>query len=284
MKKYIQYLSVAVAALLLCACEKMAPSKAEVEAGFEALSALPTLSISGNPTCDAINGIVSVPVSVSGLTSDMKDLSIGIMTSQDPTFASSKFIAVENPTNGNVTMNGSVTANNTFYVKAVAASPKGGTVFSNVITVNVPDIPLYYKVPGKYTGHAVSEAYGDEYDNVLTIVADEEDPQHLCRIYGIEPYYQNAGHDLDKGENYVEAIIDEASNSLIIPIGAEIHYEGRSVAGLNSSSMSEATAFDSIKLKLTGSGDLYRFEAFYTLTPAGEAEDAYAGDITYKRN
>lgn len=279
MKRYIQLLSVlALSVATLASCSKLAPSKAEVEAGFDAAAALPTLAISGAAECDAINGVVTVPVTVSGLPADLTDLSLGLLSSTDPTFASSKFVAVENPANGTVSMNGAVTANTTYYVKAVAASPKGGTAYSEVITVDVPDIPLYYKVPGAYSGTIVSDAYGDVYNNTLTITSDEEDPENYCYISGIEPYYTGKGI-----ANKVQAQIDEASNSLIIPMGADINYNGKYLVGLNAAHMDDASGYAAITFKMTASGDLYLVNGFFTFDASDEAEDAYGGDVTFKR-
>lgn len=284
MKRYFNVLSViAAATLLLASCSKLAPSKAEVEAGFDAAAALPTLAISSNVECDAIKGVITVPVTVSGL-SDTKDLSMGLLTSIDPYFASSKFVAVENPANGTISMNGSVTANSKYYVKAVAASPKGGNVYSEVITVDVPDIPLYYKAPGKYAGTVISDAYGDEYANVITITSDEEDPEHYCYISGIEPYYYGKGKSKETdGTNWVKATIDEAKGCLIVPIGADINHGGRTLQGFNAPHGDDADDYAAITFKVTATGDFYRYEGFYTLTASGSAEDMYAGDVTYKK-
>lgn len=283
MKKYIQYFFVAATALLLASCAKIAPSKADVEAGFAAPTALPTLTISGNAVCDAAKGTVSVPVTVSGLPADVEGLSLGIVTSLDPAFGSSKFVPVENPADGSVTMQGTVTPNSTWYVKAVAASPTGGYSASEVITVAVPDVPLWVKVPGAYSATVVSEAYGDEYDNTIYVIADEEDPEHIVWIGGIEPYYASKGQTGESLEsNYVQASIDEQNGCLVVANGADINYGGRFLAGLNDKSEATATKYAPITFKMQKDGSLYRFEAFYTMTPAGQPEDAYFGDVVYK--
>lgn len=284
MKKYIQYLSVAAAALLLASCAKLAPGKAEVEAGFDAPAALPALSLGTLVECDALNGVATVSVTVSGLPADLTDLSLGMLSSTDPSFSSSKFVPVAEPAEGTVEMNAAVSANSTYYLKAVAASPKGGTVYSDVITVSVPDIPLWAKASGTYTGTVLSDAYGDSYANVLTISSDEEDPEHYCYISGIEPYYYSKGYTLEKnGRNYVRAEIDEESGCLIVPLGADLSLGGSYLLGLNAPHYTEASAYAPITFKMTASGDLYRAEGFYTVTEDDEIEDAYAGGVTYKR-
>lgn len=282
--KRLAYIPVLAAALLFASCAKIAPSKAEVEAGFSAPTALPTLSISPNVECDAINGTISVPVTVSGLPADLTDFSLGLLTCAKPDFANTKFVPVANPADGSIVMKGSVTANATYYVKAVAASLTGGTVYSDVITVDVPDIPLYYKVPGTYSGKVISDAYGDEYDNVLVITPDEEDPEHYCIISGIEPYYYGKGHSKEKdGTNWVIATINEEKNCLVVPLGADINYGGRSLLGFDAPHAADAENYAAITFKMLASGDLYQLEGFYTLDDEGSPEDMYAGDVTFKR-
>ena len=283
MKRYIQYFFVAASALLLASCGKIAPSKAEVEAGFAAPTALPTLTISGDAVCDAVEGTVSVPVTVSGLPSNVEGFSVGLMTSRDPSFKESKYVPAENAADGTVTMVGTVTPNSTWYVKAVAASPTGGYVATEAISVAVPDVPLWVKAPGTYAAKVVSEAYDDEYENTIYVVADEEDPQHVVWIGGIEPYYASKGQTGEKLEsNYVKATVDEKNGCLVVANGADIHYGGRSLAGLNDTSMEAATKYAPITFKMQKDGNLYRFEAFMTITPSGEPEDAYFGDVVYK--
>lgn len=284
MKRYFNILSViAAASLMLASCSQLGPSKAQVEAGFDAPTALPSLTITGAPVCDALNGIVNVPVTVDGLA-DATGLEIGILSSTDPTFKTSKFVAMENPTSGAVTMQGAVTANTTYYLKAVAASPKGGSTSSDVVSVDVPDIPLYAKAPGTYTASFASEAYGDLYNNTIYIVADEEEPTEYVWIGGIEPYYADGGYSgEDFDYNYVLASVDEENGCLVVALGANAHLGGRMIAGLNTDSMETATKYAPVTFKMTKSGDLYRYEAFQTLKSDASAEDSYEGNVTYKR-
>ena len=270
MKRYFNILSViATASLLFASCSQLAPSKAEVEAGFSPLTPLPTLTIAGAPVCDALNGTVTVPVTVDGLSANAGVLEVGILSSTDPSFKSSKFKAVENPTSGTVNMVGAVTANTTYYIKAVASSPTGGTAYSDVITVDVPDIPLYAKAPGTYSG---------------TVVSDDEEPTKYVWIGGIEPYWAGEGAPgKDFDYNYVLASVDEENGCLVVAVGADLHLSGRMIAGLNSDHMSTATNYAPLTFAMTKSGDLYRANAFMTLMSNGDAEDCYAGGVTYKR-
>jgi len=285
MKRYIQFLSVVAAAgMLVASCAKVAPSKAEVEAGFTAATALPTLAISASVECDAVNGVITVPVTVSDLPADMTGLSIGVMTCKDENFGSSKFVATEVAANGTFSMQGAVTANAKYYVKAVAVSPTGGATYSDVITVEVPDIPVAYKALGSYTATFESEAYGDEYTNTIHVMAYEDDPLHYVWIAGIEPYYAEKYPGTDLDFNYVRASVDEKSGCLVVAVGEDVHLGGRSLYGLNATNMEDATKYTTITFKYMDSGNLYRYEAFQTVKSDGSAEDSYFGDVTYTVN
>lgn len=284
MKRYFKTLSIISAVVMLFAsCQKLAPSKAQVEAGFTAPTAVPTLSI-GNVECDAINGIVNVNVTVSGLPANKDGLSVGILSSLSPDFLDSKFVEAADLSDGNVVMKGAVTANSTYYVKAIASSPTGGSSSSSVVTVEVPDIPLYYKAPGVYVGTVDSEAYGDSYTSTIYIVADEDDPEHIMWIGGIEPYWADNGYTGQNFDlNYVMATVDEEKGCLVVALGEDAHLGGRVIAGLNAASMDDATSYAPVTFKMTATGDFFRAEAFQTVMSDGSAEDSYAGNTTYKR-
>ena len=283
MKKHIIFLSVALAALTLVSCDKLSPSKAEVEAGFDAPIALPTLTIA-NPEADPANGVVNVTVTVSGVPSDASDIVLGVMTSMDPTFATSKFVAVENVADGTFSMQGTVTPNATYYVKAVASSLRSGSSYSEVLTVAVPKIPLWVQVPGTYVAHVVSEAYDDEdYEEAtIFVIPDEKDPQHYVWIAGIEPYWAVAkgytGEKLDY--NYVRASIDEKNECLVIAAGSDIHLGNRTIRGLDAPTQEEASKYAPLTFKMMPGGNLYRANGFHTFA-GDELEDIWKGDATY---
>lgn len=285
MNNNIKYLFLATT-LFFASCAKLAPSKDEVEAGFDAPVKLPTLSISDKVECDAMNGVATTTVTISGLPANTDGLTIGMLSSltEDFAYASCKFVPMENISEGTVQMKASIMANRTYYLKAVAASLKGGSSYSEVVSVSVPDIPFWAKIAGTYVGTVVSEAYGDEYDNVLVVSLSEEDPEHYCYISGIEPYYNSEGYNMEKyGLNWVMAEIDEESNCLIVEVGADMHLGGLSLYGWNAASMEDATDFAPITFTLTDDGDLFQDGGFYSMDPDGAAEDAYAGNVTYFR-
>ena len=283
MNNNIKYLFLATT-LFFASCAKLAPSKDEVEAGFDAPVKLPTLSISDKVECDAMNGVATTTVTISGLPANTYGLTIGMLSSLTEDFASCKFVPMENISEGTVQMKASIMANRTYYLKAVAASPKGGSSYSEVVSVSVPDIPFWAKIAGTYAGTVVSEAYGDEYDNVLVVSLSEEDPEHYCYISGIEPYYYSNGCSLEEnGLNWVMAEIDEESNCLIVEVGADLHLNGVSLYGWDAAYLDDVTAFAPITFALTDDGDLFQAGGFYSVDDEGAAEDAYAGNVTYFR-
>ena len=162
---------VAVASFALVSCNKEAPSKAEVESGFAPLKSLPALTIGDDLTYAPKAGKLSVSVTISGLDTSLDSLVVGLLTSETEDFASSKFVAIENPADGTVVADGSVNPSTNYFVKAVAACTSG-TVYSNVITASVPDVEWYYKLPRAYAG-TVEDYWGDEYEVTITATFDE---------------------------------------------------------------------------------------------------------------
>ena len=282
MKTYIKYLSVALAALAFVSCDKLAPSKSEVESTFSSPEALPTLTI-GNAVADAVHKAVNVSVTVSGMPADASNIILGVMTSLDPTFASSRFVAAKEVADGTFTMQGAVSPDATYYVKAVATSLKSGASYSDVIKVDVPKVPFWAQLPGSYVGHVESDVFdGFVYDNTLIVTGDEKDPEHFVWIANIDPYWAN-----DKGKtgetlecNYVRASIDEKNRSLVVDLFADIHLDGRTVCGLDASSYSEATEYAPLVFKVQPDGSLLCVGAYMTIN-GNAGENCWGGDVTY---
>ena len=282
MKTHIKFLSVSLAVLAFASCDKLAPSKAEVEATFSSSEVLPTLTI-GNLVLEPSHKIVNASVTVSGVPSDASDIVLGVMTSLDPTFSAGKFMAVENVVDGTFTMKGAVSPDATYYVKAVAASLKSGASYSDVIKIDVPKVPFWAQLPGTYVGHVESELNdGQAYDNTIIVTSDEKDPEHYVWIANIEPYWAN-----DKGKtgetleyNYVRASIDEKNKCLVVGFDADIHLGGRTVRGLDAASIDDAEYFVPLEIRVLKDGGLY-FEFAYVTMAGGALENAWAGGVTY---
>lgn len=290
MKKIFKYLPV-VAVLAFASCSKDAPSKSEVEAGFDSFDGvLPTVTIAASATeVDPVAGYASVELTFSGLTAEALDsLSVGLLAATDSTFANATFTATE-PVDGSVVLKGKVTPNSTCYLRGVVASLQG-TVFSDVVKVEVPDIPFYQKIVGQWGATVVSGYDDTEYENVIHIVADETSPEGLCLIYGIDPFLfsQGIGVNTQSPVNVVKAMIDNdkctltiANQSLLFANANASYY----FVGFDAPSAEAAENFANLVISLTEDGKgLYIENGFGLLSVAGgEAGlyDYYAGGVTY---
>lgn len=276
---------IAAASVALLSCNKEAPSKAEVESGFTPVTqSLPTVTISNSGVvCDALSGIANVNITVTGLDTTLDSLEVGVLSSASEDFLTTKFAKVDNPADGTLTVPAIVTANKTYYLKAVVSSTIG-SVFSDVISIDVPDIPFWAKIAGKWACSIESEAYGDEYDNVMTLMNNPDDPQNEVYVIHLEPYYNGR-----YGANYgypdyfwCVATIDNDKNSFSIPVGATYHYVARSIVGLDSDSMNTATKYAPLVFSLVDDDTLLQVNAFQTFD-GDEAEDSYIGNVVYTR-
>jgi hypothetical protein len=282
MKIHIKYFSVVLAALAFVSCDKLAPGKAEVESNFATPKVLPSLTI-GEAVADAAHKVVNVSVTVSGMPADASDIELGVLTSLDPAFASSRFVAAKEVADGTFIMQGAVTPDATYYVMAVATSLESGASYSDVIEVAVPKVPFWAQLPGSYVGHVESELEDSQkYDNTLIVVADEKDPEHYVWIADIEPYWAyDGGHSGETLEfNYVRASVDEANKCLVIADRADIHLGGRIVRGVDAVSIYDAEYYAPIVFEVLKDGSLYRKNA-YTTYAGGDLENSWGGDVTY---
>lgn len=286
MKNIFKSVFVAALAFAAVACNKAVPEKSEVEAGFAAKAPVPTAVIDAESfSSDGLTA--TVKVSFTGITKEAMDsLSIGLVYGTDPTFASSKFEAVEDLKDGSYTLTVTAVTNTKMYFMAAAANV-GGTCYSEVLEKDIPDLPFHVKVVGTYVGTVVSEAYGDQYSNKIEIIVDEENPTE-CIISGIEPYWLGEGRKYPTS-NYCIGIIDDEASTITVPMESVLNFSttnDKFVIGANSDSWKTATAFADIVFKGTADGNLYRYEAMRTYAfdaDSGEyaPEDQYAGDVTY---
>lgn len=277
---------VAVASFALVSCNKEAPSKAEVEKGFDPITkSLPTVTIGNEVTCDAVNGVANVNITLSGLDTSLDSLEVGVLSSTTEDFLVNKFAKVANPADGTLSVPAIVTANKTYYLKAVVSSTIGA-VYSEAITVDVPDIPFWAKLAGNWACTISSEAYGDEYENVVTLINNPENPENEVFVLHLEPYYYSKYGDSEYGYPdyfWCVATIDNEKNCFSIPVGASYNYGGRMIAGLDSDSMKTATAYAPVVFSIVDDDTLLQENAFQTVKSDGSAEDSYVGKVTYKR-
>lgn len=280
MKNIVRIASALALVVLAASCSKMSPSKSEVEAGFSGKYSgnLPEVAIIGTPECDAIKGIVKVNVSVSGITEALGKVSVGVLSSSKESFNETKCGEIEVSQDGTYEISGSVSANSTWYIKATA-STSYGCAYSDAIKIAVPDIPFYYKIAGTWAGSVSSLAYGDDYTSKIEIVLDEEDPENVCYVGNLEPYYVSKGYVLEEGFNYVTGIIDNDNSQIILATGSSFHLGGRMYFATNSDG--EVLDYDVMKLSADGSS-LVRENSFKTITSDYEAEDWYSPAV-YKK-
>lgn len=294
MNKIFKLLPLA-AAIALASCTKDAPSKSEVEAGFAKYDGpMPTVTISDKAESDPMAGKATVEVTFTGLSNELKGLSFGVLSDTDPTFADAKFTKLVDLADGTVKVDAKVSAGKTNYIRGVVAF-EGGTVFSDVLEVAVADVPFYTKIPGKYTGEIYS--YGTEEDITVTwtIVADTADPEHKCRIYGIEPYYYSKGYgkDTNKKLNSVEGVIDPEARTITIKdrsyISLSTSTDDYFVRGVDAPKVSDAEYYADLVLQLDA--DCLSFNlvnGFQTITisvETGESDvfNQYDGGVTFSK-
>lgn len=292
MKNILKYLPV-IAVLAFASCSKDAPSKSEVEAGFDNFDGvLPTVTIATSTSeVNPVGGYASVELTFKGLTAETLDsLSVGLLADTDSTFANASFTATD-AVDGSVVLKGKVTPNSTCYLRGVIASLQG-TVFSDVLKVEIPDIPFHQKIIGQWGATIISEADGSKYNNIINIVADETTPEGLCRIYGIDPFLfsQGIGTNTQSTANVVEALIDNDTYTLTIA-NQSLLLSGTSASyllvGFDAPSLETAEKYCNVVMSLTEDGKgLYLENGFGLFQIAGESSglyDAYAGGITYTK-
>lgn len=244
MKKIFKTVAlIAAASVALLACNKEAPSKAEVEKGFTPFKAsTPTVSIDvDNYTFDNVKGIASVSLTISGVSADCDSLSVGFLTTTDSTLKTTKFFPVEGvAADGTFTIDTvSVITGKRNYIVA-AASTLAGTSLSEVLVLDIPDIEWYKKLPitgegtKSYYAH-LADYWGDEYDS--TIKVSYNPTTHEVRFDDFEPYnlskkrstYTIGIADIDDVENpTVNFAVDATAGTFFFdsPVAGLIDYYG----------------------------------------------------------
>ena len=135
------------------------------------------------------------------------------------------------------------------------------------------NIPFYGKIGGTWKGKVTSLAYGDEYDSVISIMLDEEDPENVCYVCDIEPFYVSKGFTYKKtGYNVIQASIDAENQQIVIATGSDMTLGGL----LFYATDLEGTVVGQATLKLSADGSsLVMAEAFY-IVAEGKPEDWYS--------
>ncbi len=283
MKKIIKLLSVLALGFILASCSKEAPGKSEVEAGFNQFSGTPPQLSLGQVTVDAAAGVAEVELTISGLSSYYV---VGMLSSTDPDFASSNFVAVESPSNGTIKAKAKVAPNSIYYLRAAAGTPESASAYSSVVSVRVPDVPFYAKIRGTYSGSTTAYTSGTTYTSVITVMAHPEDPENKCIITDFNPQWVENGYSYAESEgvyNWLEAVIDSENNTIVIPDDTAMNLGDRTARGLDAPEYEDAGYYDDIYLVLGEDGSsLVRKNAYAVATPSG-LEQVFNGTVYAKQ-
>ena len=138
-----------LSAAVFASCNK-ALEKDEVEAGFAPAPAVPKVTNLAVTSVNEVEKIAVLTATVEGITEGMENVEVGFMSSTDPSFQSSAAMLVD-PANGTITAAVSVVPGATNHFVAMAATD-GGASYTEVVSYDVPDIPMYAKLSTAYAG------------------------------------------------------------------------------------------------------------------------------------
>ncbi len=162
--KTARYFALAIIALLAASCQKAAMDKPEVEAGFDAKGALPEVTIDlTNYTIEETKGTATVSATFAGVP-EADVVELGFIVSTSPDMSSAKSTVLEAKTDGTYTATVNVETGKINYVMATAAT-LDGSVYSETLELDVPEVLWYYSVAKQYVGdlHSYFEEVDCEY-------------------------------------------------------------------------------------------------------------------------
>lgn len=171
-----------LSAAVFASCNK-ALEKDVVEAGFAPAQPVPTVSNLVVAEVNEVEKIAVLTATFEGITSDMDSLEIGFMSSLDGTFQSSTAVLVD-PVNGTATATVDVMPGTTNYFIAMAATT-GGAAYSEVVSYDVPDIPMYAKLAKSYAGTFYSW-YGGSKAHAMYLEVSED--HSAVTLYNWDPF------------------------------------------------------------------------------------------------
>lgn len=219
MKTSIFYLSISL--LLSVSCSK-ALEKSEVEKDFTPKGEVPTATISSTIDVDEYEQTAVVNVTFSGVTSDMKGLELGVISSTDPGFVESKVTLIDTPADGTYQVKVSVTAGKTNYIKAMAANLDGAS-YSDRLTINVPDIPWQYKIASEYVGDFAPDAANSSATTYEKHVIKTEVAEDFSTVtfYDIDPYVKEKYKGYESGKvNLATGTLDLEARTVTFTVGS----------------------------------------------------------------
>lgn len=280
MKNIVKIASAIAFAVLAAACTKLGPSKSEVEAGFKDAYTgdIPQISFVATPSgtakfdVETASVYIEASVTVSGVNASLGEVVIGVLSADKEDLSDAINTDMVITQDGTYDLRVNVTANQVNFLKA-SVSTKYGCSYSEAVKLDVSDIPFYGKIPGKWEGKVTSLALGDEYSSTLYISLDKEDPENVCYVGNIEPYYADNGNTFDKGLNFIKGIIDNENNQIILVTGSSMNLGGRAYYAADT----EGNVYKYGTLVLSKDAKtLVREDCFFTVTKDGKAEDWYA--------
>lgn len=280
MKNIVKIASAIAFAVLAAACTKLGPSKSEVEAGFKDAYTgdIPQISFVATPSgtakfdVETASVYIEASVTVSGVNASLGEVVIGVLSADKEDLSDAINTDMVITQDGTYDLRVNVTANQVNFLKA-SVSTKYGCSYSEAVKLDVSDIPFYGKIPGKWEGKVTSLALGDEYSSTLYISLDKEDPENVCYVGNIEPYYADNGNTFDKGLNFIKGIIDNEKNQIILVTGSSMNLGGRAYYAADT----EGNVYKYGTLVLSKDAKtLVREDCFFTVTKDGKAEDWYA--------
>lgn len=280
MKNIVKIASAIAFAVLAAACTKLGPSKSEVEAGFKDAYTgdIPQISFVATPSgtakfdVETASVYIEASVTVSGVNANLGEVVIGVLSAGKEDLSNAINTDMVITQDGTYDLKVNVTANQVNFLKA-SVSTKYGCSYSEAVKLDVSDIPFYGKIPGKWEGKVTSLRYGDEYSSTLSISLDKEDPENVCYVGNIEPYFADGGNTFDKGLNFIKGIIDNENNQIILVTGSSMNLGGRAYYAADT----EGNVYKYGTLVLSKDAKtLVREDCFFTVTKDGKAEDWYA--------
>ena len=280
MKNIVKIASAIAFAVLAAACTKLGPSKSEVEAGFKDAYTgdIPQISFVATPSgtakfdVETASVYIEASVTVSGVNANLGEVVIGVLSAGKEDLSNAINTDMVITQDGTYDLRVNVTANQVNFLKA-SVSTKYGCSYSEAVKLDVSDIPFYGKIPGKWEGKVTSFAFGDEYSSTLSISLDKEDPENVCYVGNIEPYFADNGNTFDKGLNFIKGIIDNENNQIILVTGSSMNLGGRAYYAADT----DGNVYKYGTLVLSKDAKtLVREDCFFTVTKDGKAEDWYA--------
>lgn len=235
MKRTVIYLTLSVAAVMLsatavCSCQK-APEKAEVEAGFSPAGKVPKVGIAETVDIYQYEKRVSATVLVSGITSEMNNVEVGLLSSLDEYFSDPKAVYAKRDRNGSYTLRVPVTPGKTNWIMATAACD-GGAVYSSKVSVDVPDVPWQYKIADNYVGTMTNDTLkvGTASFADHTVVLKYNSKNNKLTIGNVCAYSLSQGLDYtkDSNVNYIVGDVDIDAMTVSFPVtssGIDAHVE-----------------------------------------------------------